>query len=78
MKQFIIGFALLLFAGVAGAQTPGVPGRPLKLVMARNSSVPIVDVMKNISEKCPNVGITTNADRSDFMLYAGGWSGAPR
>ena len=78
MKQFIIGFALLLFAGVASAQTPGVPGKPLKLVMARNSSVPIVDVMKNLSEKCPNVGITTNADRSDYMLYAGGWSGAYR
>src|SRR5271170_3830562 len=77
MKQFIIGFAMLLCAGVTSAQAvPG--GKPLKLVMARNSSISIVDVMKNLSEKCPNVTITTNADRSDYMLYAGGWSGAYR
>jgi hypothetical protein len=75
MKQFIIGFAMLLFAGVASAQAPG---KPLKLVMARQSSIPIVDVMKNLSEKCPNVTITTNASHSDYMLYAGGWPGEYR
>src|ERR1700691_4437015 len=71
MKQFIIGFAMLLFAGAASAQAPG---KSLKLAMARNSTVPIVDVMKNLSEKCPSVTITTNPDRSDYMLYAG-WAG---
>jgi hypothetical protein len=77
MKQFIISLAMLLFAGlmftgVAGAQA--APGKPLKLVMARGSNVPIVDVMKNLSQKCPNVGITTNPDRSDYMLSAS-WAG---
>jgi len=84
MKQFIIGFAMfgcllfgsLSFVGVAGAQEISV--KPMKLVLARNSSIPIVDVMKNLSEKCPTVTITTNAERSDYMLYAGGWAGEYR
>jgi hypothetical protein len=76
IKQLILGLALLFVAGVAGAQT--VPGRPLKLVLARQSMVSPVDIMKNISEKCPNVTLTTNPNRSDFMLYAGGWSGEYR
>jgi hypothetical protein len=76
MKRLIFGLALLFAAGVAGAQT--VPGRPLKLVLARQSTVSPVDIMKNISEKCPNVTLTTNFARSDFMLYAGGWSGEYR
>lgn len=74
-------FAALLFAGIlpAAAQAPGVPpGRPLKLVLARQSTVPIVDIMKDVSQKCPNVTITTNPQRSDYMLYAGGWSGEYR
>ena len=79
MKQFIIGFAMLLLAGVASAQTPAaVPGKPLKLVLARQSTVPMVNVMKDLSERCPTVTLTTNADRSDYMLYAGGWSGEYR
>jgi hypothetical protein len=78
MKQFIIGFAMLIFAGIAGAQTPGVPGKPLKLVLARQSTVPMVNVMKDLSERCPTVTLTTNPERSDYMLYAGGWSGEYR
>jgi hypothetical protein len=73
--------AAFLFAGVlpASAQTPvPSPGRPLRLVVARQSTVPIVDIMKDVSERCPNVTITTNPQRSDYMLYAGGWSGEYR
>ncbi|MGA8365881.1 MAG: hypothetical protein ACLQMT_01375 [Candidatus Acidiferrales bacterium] len=79
MKKVTLGLIILLIAGmavlpaVASAQT--VPGRPLKLVLARQSMVSPVDLMKDISEKCPNVTLTTNPARSDFMLYAGGWSG---
>jgi hypothetical protein len=78
VKKLIMLVAIVMFAGVAGAGPDIAPGKPLKLVMARQSTVPIVDVMKNISEKCPNVTITTNPHDSDFMLYAGGWSGAYR
>jgi hypothetical protein len=68
---------LLLLSGAIGAG-PRTPDKPLKLVLARQSTVPVVDVMKNFSDKCPNVSITTNPHRSDFMLYAGGWSGEYR
>ena len=77
VQKLILVMAIVLFAGVAGAG-PEVGGKPLKLVLARQSSVPLVDVMKNFSDKCPNVSITTNPEHSDFMLYAGGWSGAYR
>ena len=69
--------SLLLFANAIQAAPP-VPQRPLKVVLARQSTVPEVDVMKNFSDKCPNVTITTNPHSSDFMLYAGGWSGEYR
>ncbi|MFZ3200902.1 MAG: hypothetical protein WA175_07105, partial [Candidatus Acidiferrales bacterium] len=69
MKKLILGLVMMLFiAGaaslpaVAGAQSqpgqPAVPGRPLKLVLARQSMVSPVDLMKDISEKCPNVTLT--------------------
>jgi hypothetical protein len=73
----VLAISLLLVAGAIGAG-PNLPGRPLKLVLARQSSVPVVDVMKNFSDRCPNISITTNPHRSDFMLYAGGWSGEYR
>ena len=76
MKKLIAVFAIVLFAGAAVAGTDGpVNGKPLRLVMARQSNVPSVDIMKNLSEKCPNVTLTTNPKRSDFMVHAGGWSG---
>lgn len=77
MKNLILVLAILMFAGVAGAG-PVATGKPLKIVLARQSTVAMVDVMKNISEKCPNVTLTTNPKNSDYMLYAGGWSGEYR
>ena len=79
MKKLMAVLAIVLFAGAAGAGTDvPVTGRALKLVLARQSTVPEVDVMKDLSDKCPNVTITTNPQRSDYMLYAGGWSGEYR
>jgi hypothetical protein len=77
MKKIMMVLAILLVGGSAGAG-PEVAGRPLKIVLARQSTVPAVDVMKNFSDKCSNVTITTNPQNSDFMLYAGGWSGEYR
>jgi hypothetical protein len=67
--------AILLLAGVAGAGPGGLPLRPLKLVLARQSTVDPADVMKNLSDKCPGVTLTGNLQASNYMLYAGGWSG---
>ncbi|HEY4710120.1 MAG TPA: hypothetical protein VIH46_08125 [Candidatus Acidoferrales bacterium] len=74
MKQIIMVMAILVFAGVAGAG-PGVQGKPLKLVIERHSTVPMVEVVKNFGDKCPNVTITTNMEQSDYMLQAIGWPG---
>lgn len=75
MKNVALASAILLLAGIAAAQPkPNNDPRPLKLVMARQSNVDAVEIIKHLSEKCPNVTITTNPRRSDFMLYAG-WRG---
>jgi hypothetical protein len=70
-------FAILLFASTAGAG-PGLPTKPLKLVLAPRSTVDPTDLMKNLSEKCPGVTLTGNLKASNYMLYAGGWSGEYR
>jgi len=73
MKRVALAMAVLLFAGVAAARPKSDP-RPVKLVMARQSSVDPVEIIKHLSQKCPNVTITTNPRHSDYMLYAG-WGG---
>jgi len=78
VKKLIAVFAIVLFAGVAGAGQEYSSGKHLKLVLARQSTVPMVEIMKNLSDHCPNVTMTTNPQRSDYMLYAGGWSGEYR
>jgi hypothetical protein len=77
-KYFILGFAMLLLAGMAGvapAARAQSPGRPLKIVLSRQSTVDPVEIVKHLGQKCPNVTLTTNPKNSDFMLHAGGWSG---
>ncbi|HUA01228.1 MAG TPA: hypothetical protein VMB02_12925 [Candidatus Aquilonibacter sp.] len=81
MKKFIFGLAVLFLAGLAGVtpakaqSAPVPPGRPLKVVLSRQSNVDPVEIMKHLSQKCPNVTLTTNPRRSDFMINAQGWSG---
>ncbi len=80
MKKFIIGLAVLLLVGLAGVAPtakaePPASAKPLKIVLSRQSTVDPVEIMKHLSQKCPNVTLTTNPKRSDFMLHAGGWSG---
>ena len=73
MRKVALAMAVLLFAGVAAAR-PKYGPKPLKLVMARQSSVDPVEIIKHLSQKCPNVTVTTNPRHSDYMLYAG-WGG---
>ncbi|MFY9689810.1 MAG: hypothetical protein WA369_09605 [Candidatus Acidiferrales bacterium] len=83
MKKFILGLAVLLLVGLAGvapiapvaSAEPPATARPLKIVLSRQSTVDPVEIMKHLSQKCPNVTLTTNPKRSDFMVHAGGWSG---
>jgi hypothetical protein len=79
MKKVALAMAVLLFASISAAHPkPTQNPRPLKLVMARQSTVDPVEIIKHLSQKCPNVTITTNPRHSDYMLYAGGWSGSYR
>ncbi|MGA9882642.1 MAG: hypothetical protein WBQ34_02865 [Candidatus Acidiferrales bacterium] len=75
MRKVALTMAVLLFAGLAAAK-PKTDPHSLKLVMARQSSVDPVEIIKHLNEKCPNVTITTNPRHSDYMLYAG-WGGMP-
>ena len=47
----------------------------MKIVLARQSTTDPVEIMKHLSQKCPNITVTTNPKNSDYMLYAGGWPG---
>ena len=67
-------FVLLSLLAAAGA-TAQAPDHPLKLVLAPRSTADPVEIMKHLSESCPGVTITTSERNSDYMLYAGGWSG---
>jgi hypothetical protein len=82
MKKIIASFAILIaviiapvtpIVSVASAAPP--PGRPMRVVLARQSNVDPVQIVKHFSSQCPNVTITTNPKGSDFMLAANGWSG---
>jgi hypothetical protein len=88
-KYFILGFAMLLLAGMAGvapaakAQSkpstpPPAAGKQFKVVLSRQSNVDPVEIVKHLSRECPNVTLTSSTKDSDFMLHAGGWSGSYR
>jgi hypothetical protein len=53
-------------------------GKQMKLVLARQSTADPIEIMKHLSQNCPNITMTTNSKTSDYMLYAGGWSGGYR
>lgn len=75
MKKFIPAVLLLFFicAVSVGSAVAGPP--PVKLLMSPASNVPSAEVLKNLSDRCPNVSITLNSKESDFMLEARGWPG---
>jgi hypothetical protein len=69
----LIGAALpaQLFAQKAAQPS----GKQLKIVLARQSTADPIEIMKHLSQNCPNITLTTNLKSSDYMVYAGGWSG---
>jgi hypothetical protein len=74
-KSLILAFAMLFLACVAPVGDAQSQGRPIKIVLSRQSTVDPVEIIKHLSQKCPNVTLTTNPKKSDYMLHAGGWSG---
>jgi hypothetical protein len=75
MKKILLGITMFLLAS-AGSAT--AQPKPLKIVMSPNSTVPRSEIIKKINEKCPNVGVTLDSVKSNFMLEAWGWSGRYR
>jgi hypothetical protein len=73
MRKILLGLAIV--AILAGAGSANAQAKPLKAVIKPGSTVPVPDILKNLGEKCPNVTITQNSRKSDFMLEAVGWSG---
>lgn len=75
--SLILAFAMLFLACVAPVGNAQAPGRQIRLLLSRRSTVDPVEIVKHLGQKCPNVTLTTNTDpkASDYMLYAGGWSG---
>jgi hypothetical protein len=73
MRKIMLGLAIVTI--LAGAGSANAQAKPLKAVIKPGSMVPVPDILKNLGEKCPNVTITQNSKRSDFMLEAWGWSG---
>src|ERR1700746_514612 len=73
MNKLILLFSMFLFLAAAG--TASADPRPVKLFLSPASTISNADLMKHIVEKCPNVAMTLDSKKSDFMLEAGGWSG---
>ncbi|MGH9735365.1 MAG: hypothetical protein ACRD8A_12340 [Candidatus Acidiferrales bacterium] len=73
MKNLLLGAVLAALAGAAvmqAASKPAPPDKSLKIFLSPASNVPKADVMKNLSDKCPNVTITLDSKKSDYMVEA--------
>jgi hypothetical protein len=72
MKKIIMAVLLLTLGGAGAAFAQP---KPMKIYIAPNSIVPRPEIMKHLVDKCPNVSITLDPKKSDYMLEAWGWSG---
>lgn len=68
MKKLMIGASLLVLASAIGLHADPKP--PLKIFLSPASNIPKPDIMKNLTDRCPNVSITSDPKRSDFMIEA--------
>ena len=67
MKKLMLGAVLLLLAGASAMKADP---KPLKIYVSPASNIPKPDIMKNLTDKCPNVSITNDSKQSDFMIEA--------
>lgn len=79
MRKMLLGVSmlcLLLSAPMGIAKnSPKDQPKPVRLVLSPASTIPTADILKNLRVKCPNVSITLDSTKSDYMLEAGGWPG---
>jgi hypothetical protein len=75
MKKLTFRLAILLSVGMASVAIAQYTEAPLKLFLDRQSTVDQVAILKHLGQTCPNITLTTNAEQSDYMLSAWGWSG---
>ncbi|MHB8486303.1 MAG: hypothetical protein ACYDCM_11355 [Candidatus Acidiferrales bacterium] len=79
MRKMLLGvstlFLLLSAPGGIAKNPPKDQPKPVKLVLSPASTIPTADILKNLRVKCPNVSITLDSTKSDYMLEAGGWPG---
>lgn len=72
MKNLLLSATLAALVGAAAIQAAPKPSpdRPLKIFLSPASNIPKADIMKNLSDKCPNVSITLDPKKSDYMVEA--------
>ncbi len=73
MKNLLLGAVLAGLVGataIQAAPSRAHADRPLKIFLSPASNIPKADVMKNLSDRCPNVTITLDPKKSDYMVEA--------
>lgn len=75
MKRIAAAAGMLFMLFWVGAGTAQAQHGPVKLYMSKRSVVPAGEIVRHLQNRCPNVTITTDDKKSDYMLDAMGWSG---
>lgn len=78
MKRIAAAAGMLFMLFWASAGTAQAQRGPVKLYMSKRSMVPAGEIVRHLQNRCPNVSITMDDKKSDYMLDAVGWSGRYR
>jgi len=75
MKQKVIRSAFfLLSVSAVFFVTLNASGqqKPLKIALTNASTIASADIVKDMSKQCPNVTVTLDSSKADYMLEASG------
>ena len=75
MKKILLGCSVLAMLTFAVPASIHADPKPVRLFLSPRSTVPPPEILKHLGSHCPNVALTSEAKRSDYMLVAWGWSG---
>ena len=64
MKFLLAAILTISFAGVASAQSPK------KVTLAATSNVPTATISEGFQKNCPNVTVTLDATKADYLMEA--------